>query len=776
MNATPDGEPGQQAVTEDGLGLSALQRMTAPDSWIAQVLPGVLAISFIVIVVLAVMAGEGALMASARQTNRNTLETVLTSTIQRFEDWAQNEESHARIWSDNALVIQAMEELSRTPVREALRTSPIQQELRDTMGPWLAEYGFRSFYLISDNGTTIAALRDSDLGVPSSVLDHVDGDRMLATGAFLTRPHIVDVLEPNEHGGESEQFVEIAQMYVVAPVQVDGRVAGHLAFRLDPAGEYAAAFRVGRTGLSGETYAVDVSGRLLTETRYETDLQAAGLIADGHPGMLHIEVRDPGVDLTAGGAQSRPYSAWPLTEAATSVTQGNRDNNLRGYRDARGVLVIGAWIWDHSREIGVITEIEVAEALAGANQARAVLRVFAVAMALSFILLAVLFSAHRNVIRRRAEVTLEAKQRLSQILMTAAEGIYGIDGAGVITFANRRACEMLGYTEDELIGKSMHTMVHHSHRDGSLYPREDCPIHTSGVPIEDASDETFWSKSGQPIPIEYASSPIDPEDKVLGAVITFRDITKRKRDEMALHRYAHELKRSNAELQEFAYAASHDLQEPLRKIQAFGERLNNKYQESFDDTGRHYLERMVDAATRMRRLIDDLLSYSRVNTRTTSFLPVDLGAVIADVLSDLEPRITSEQATIRVGELPAIEADPSQMHQLFLNLIANSLKFRRPGVTPSVTIEGSVEVGENGAVARIAVADNGVGFEPRHAERIFGMFERLHGREEYDGTGVGLATCRKIAERHAGELSAWGEPDAGAVFTMVLPIRQASLD
>ena len=169
------------------------------------------------------------------------------------------------------------------------------------------------------------------------------------------------------------------------------------------------------------------------------------------------------------------------------------------------------------------------------------------------------------------------------------------------------------------------------------------------------------------------------------------------------------------------------------------------------------------------------MSYSRVNSKTTSFLPVELSTVIADVLSDLEPRITAENATIRVGEMPAIEADPGQMHQLFLNLVANSLKFRRPGVQPSISIEGSVEVGENGAMARIAVADNGVGFEPRHAERIFGMFERLHGRDEFDGTGVGLATCRKIAERHAGELTAWGEPDSGAVFTLLLPVRQGSV-
>ena len=733
-----------------------------------------MAVFFIVIVALAVMAGEGALMASARSTNLSTLEAVLSNTIQRFDDWARDRENDVRVWAQDESVVSALEELSVSPVRGSLETAPAQQRLRDRLGPWLTEYGYRGYLLISNNGTTLASVRNSDLAEPAMMLDLVNLDRLSTAGALLTRPHIVDLVTINP-GDENGQVDEEILMYSIAEVHRDGERLGYLALRIDPLGEYAATFRVGRTGVSGETYAIDRTGRLLTETRYGEEFINAGLLAEGHPSMLHVEVRDPGVDVTRGAIPSRPYAQWPLTVAARNVIEDGRGHNLRGYRDSRGVLVMGAWRWDDVRDIGVITEIDVIDALAGANQARAVLRVFAVAMALSFILLAVLFSAHRTITRRRAQATAAANQRLSQILMTAAEGIYGIDGDGTVTFINPRACQMLGYEEHELIGKDMHATVHHSRRDGSLYPREECGIHFPDLPGESADGDVFWTKAGQPIPIESASSPLDPDDKTKGAVITFRDITNRKRDELALRRYAQELKRSNSELQEFAYAASHDLQEPLRKIQAFGERLNNKCYDALDDTGRHYLERMVDASTRMRRLIDDLLSYSRVNSKTTSFLPVELSAVIADVLSDLEPRISAENATIRVGEMPAIEADPGQMHQLFLNLVANSLKFRRPGVQPSISIEGSVEVGENGAMARIAVADNGVGFEPRHAERIFGMFERLHGRDEFDGTGVGLATCRKIAERHAGELTAWGEPDAGAVFTLLLPVRQGSV-
>lgn len=761
-------EQGPDRIVEPRLADDSTGWQNASDSetWISQVLPGILAVAFVIVVALAVAAGERALMNSARQTNASTLQSVLSNTVQRFEAWAQNQEDHGSVWLDNPELIATVRALHDFETAEQLAAAQPQRDIRMRLDSRVAEYGYRGFELVDANGRVVSAMEGSRLGLRREGLSYFGRGY---DGIRLTTPRILDGPRPDQPGAAHG---ETSVIDLVIPLREPSGLVGYLIFEIDPLREYTATFQVGRTGVSGDTYVVDRSGRLLSNSRYDAQFVEAGLLTAGHPSMLHLDVRDPGMTLRAIGSGVRPYSEWPLTYAAREVTAGGQGQNLDGYRDPRGVLVMGAWEWNAEREFGVITEIELSEALAGASQAQAVLRVFAVAMALSFILLAVLFSAHRNISRQRAVATLEARQRLSQILMSAGEGIYGIDAEGKFTFINRSACEMLGYAEDELVGRPAHVTIHHSHRDGSIYSVEECPVHTAGIPIIDTDKEVFWTKSGQPIPIEFSTTAINPDDLTMGAVVTFRDITKRRQDEQALRRYAQELKRSNAELQEFAYAASHDLQEPLRKIQAFGDRLSNKYGAEFDDTGRHYLERMVDAAGRMRQLIDDLLSYSRVNSKTTSFLPVDLAAVVADVISDLEPRIASEGAKVRVGEMPAIEADPGQMHQLFLNLIANALKFRRAGTQPSISVEGSVEVGEAGAVARIAVADNGIGFEPRHAERIFGMFERLHGREEFDGTGVGLATCRKIAERHSGELTAWGEPDAGAVFTLILPIRQ----
>ncbi len=239
------------------------------------------------------------------------------------------------------------------------------------------------------------------------------------------------------------------------------------------------------------------------------------------------------------------------------------------------------------------------------------------------------------------------------------------------------------------------------------------------------------------------------------------------------------LERSNRELELFAYVASHDLQEPLRKIQAFGDRLVGKFAEQLGEQGQDYLRRMQSAASRMRTLIEDLLMFSRVATKPLPFIPVDLAAVARAVVSDLEGRIQQTGGRVELGELPSLEADPTQMRQLVQNLIGNGLKFHRPGEPPVVRVEGRVvpEVSDGparpaGPWCEITVRDNGIGFEEVYAERIFQIFQRLHGRNEYDGTGIGLAVCRKIVERHGGTITAHSRPGQGAVFTVRLPQRQ----
>jgi PAS domain S-box-containing protein len=253
------------------------------------------------------------------------------------------------------------------------------------------------------------------------------------------------------------------------------------------------------------------------------------------------------------------------------------------------------------------------------------------------------------------------------------------------------------------------------------------------------------------------------------------EIGTRERAERRIVLQAEDLARSNEELEQFAYVASHDLQEPLRKIRAFGDRLEACCGAVLSGEGRDYLNRMENAAGRMQTLIDDLLTYSRVTTQGRPFVPVDLGQIVTEVLSDLEVRIEQTGATIQVGELGTIEADPAQMRRLLQNLIGNALKFRRAEAPLEVWITGELvedKTPGGGRYYRLEVRDNGIGFDDKYAERIFAVFQRLHTREEYEGTGMGLAICRKIVDRHGGTIAARGRPGEGASFVVALPVRQ----
>jgi PAS domain S-box-containing protein len=385
------------------------------------------------------------------------------------------------------------------------------------------------------------------------------------------------------------------------------------------------------------------------------------------------------------------------------------------------------------------------------------------------------------------------------ILAAAGEGIIGLDRQDRVMFANAAAEAMLGYGPEELRGRSLHHVAHHSRPDGTPYPPETCPLHAvrdSGEVVR-VSDEVFWRKDGTAFPVEYVGTPLREPGGLAGAVVVFQDITERKQTEQELRRTSAELarqqaelERSNGELQQFASVASHDLQEPLRKVQAFGDRLVRKHGSELSEEGRDYLARMQNAAARMQVLINDLLTFSRVSARTQPFRPVNIADIVDDVIADLEVRLEKSKGAVDVGWLPTIEADPLQMRQLFQNLLANALKFRRPEETPRVRVSAlrvsaperppaansatRISAEEEVTWYQFAVEDNGVGFDEKYLDRMFTIFQRLHGRSEYEGTGVGLAVCRKIVDRHGGTITARSSPGHGATFLVTLPASQGS--
>jgi len=343
-----------------------------------------------------------------------------------------------------------------------------------------------------------------------------------------------------------------------------------------------------------------------------------------------------------------------------------------------------------------------------------------------------------------------------------------VDRNGVLLCVNQAECELLGFSEAEMVGRPIWDFMAPEDREKTrtgLLQRiaDEQPL----VPLE----REYKRRDGSSVMMEIHQKRIrDEAGRPTGLRTFLLDITQRKRAEITLLEQADKLSRSNAELEQFAYVASHDLQEPLRKIQAFGDRLKTKYEAGLGTEGLDYLTRMQNAAARMQILIQDLLSLSRVASHAKPFTSVDLGEVIHTVVSDLEMRLQDAKGRVEIGALPAIWGDRGQMAQLFQNLIGNGLKFRKPGENPVVKIESQPQTLANGAAGwQISVGDNGIGFDEKYRDRIFQIFQRLHGRNEYEGTGIGLAICRKIVDRHGGSVTANSSPGAGAKFIITLP-------
>jgi PAS domain S-box-containing protein len=366
-------------------------------------------------------------------------------------------------------------------------------------------------------------------------------------------------------------------------------------------------------------------------------------------------------------------------------------------------------------------------------------------------------------VQARTEELQSLQRRYEMILNSAGEGICGLDTEDRATFVNPTVAKLTGWSVADLIGKSEQEIFLQN------------GAQRNGAPSDLLPDErVFYRRDGSWFPVEFVKTPLVENGRVMGSVLVFKDITERKRSDESLSRKAAELARSNAELEQFAFVASHDLQEPLRKIQAFGDRLKVKCEGLGSLEAQDYLERMQNAAARMRTLINDLLAFSRVIRSSEPFVKVDLGGVTREVLSDLEVRIEKSNARVEVGQLPTLEADPMQMRQLMLNLLSNALKFQAPGAVPVVKVSARTFQTVSGeSLCELQVQDNGIGFDEKYLDKIFAVFQRLHGRSEYEGTGVGLAVCRRIVDRHHGSIQAHSQPGQGATFTVTLPIAQA---
>jgi PAS domain S-box-containing protein len=369
-----------------------------------------------------------------------------------------------------------------------------------------------------------------------------------------------------------------------------------------------------------------------------------------------------------------------------------------------------------------------------------------------------------DLVKERTSELAKAKRRNELILNSVGDGICGMDLDGRITFVNPSAAQLIGWAPEELIGRSAHDTFHHTRADGCSYPADECQVYAAlrKGSAKQTIDEEFLRKDGGRFPVEFVAAPIVEEGEILGAVLVFRDITERKRAEEEITSLNKELKNSviqlkaaNEELEAFSYSVSHDLRTPLRSITGFSQMLVEDYAEKLDATGRDSLDRIIAAGRRMDQLISDLLNLSRVTRSELQRKRVDLTAMAGTIAGELLAGDPGRKADFILADDLVVEGDGRLLHQVLENLLGNAWKFT--GKTPGARIEfGAVR---NGAEVTYFVKDNGIGFDMTYAGKLFSPFQRLHKMSEYSGTGIGLATVKRIIERHGG--SAWIESEAG---------------
>ncbi|MCX6925467.1 MAG: ATP-binding protein, partial [Verrucomicrobia bacterium] len=367
-------------------------------------------------------------------------------------------------------------------------------------------------------------------------------------------------------------------------------------------------------------------------------------------------------------------------------------------------------------------------------------------------------------VQQRTRQLEAANARLDGIISSAMDAVISIDSKQRVVLFNEAAVKVFGMSASEALGQPLERFIPEQFR--ATHAHHVSQFGQTGATSRAMGRLATLSglrANGQPFPIEASISKIEIQEEKQFTVV-LRDITERKKAEEALQQATKELERSNADLQQFASVASHDLQEPIRAVAGYVKLLQLRVPDKLDAKAIEYITGAVDGAARMEKLISDLLTFSRIGTRDSDFGPADLNLVVSDALDNLRASINAARAKVTTDDLPTLPVNASQMTRLFQNLIGNALKFRGERLP-----EIHVGVQKQNGRCIISVRDNGIGIGPQHFDRIFQIFQRLHTRKSYPGTGIGLAVCKRIVERHGGTIWVESQPGEGSTFHLSLP-------
>ncbi|MBC8283011.1 MAG: PAS domain S-box protein [Nitrospinae bacterium] len=797
------------------------------------------------------------------------------------------------------------------PAEKFIESAPLKW-LRLHLGKACKAYGFIGFVVLDATGYQVGSLLEEPVGKRQLIERSLFFYRSMQGDTVVSNPFPGEVRLPDMQGN----FIhDQATQFVSTPIKdQDGNILGVLAFRLRPQKEFDRVLTVSRFGDSGETYAFNEEGLIVSNSRFEEQLRKMGLLSSDKSSMLNIEIRDPGRSLRIHPVSPvESIASWPLTQMAKETLLKNSGVNIEGYNDYRGVPVVGVWTWMEDQRLGIATEIDSEEAFAPLNTLlywyRTLFGLLVIAMIIGLYLRSRIiktrkqnqdrlssltniifdsvvainqkgaiqavnpavekvfgyspkeligqnvkilmpepyFSEHdgylenylktgekkiinmarevtglrkdgsvfplelsvsesftnkekvfvgvlRNISERKAtEKAIESANRERNLILdSAGEGIFGLDLEGNTTFANQAACKMLGYKEEELVGQGQHVLIHHSHPDSSPYPREDCPIYAAFKDGEEhhEAEEVFWKKEGSSFPVEYISKPIFEKEKIIGAVVTFTDISARKAADEELHLAYKQLEiriiertkelseakelaeHHNHAKSEFLSRMSHELRTPMNAILGFAQIMNESSKDPLPKSHKARVLQILKAGNHLLALINEVLDLARVEAGkiTVSLEPINIAELVRDVIHVTSPM--AENFSIRlVDQITAqdnnyILADKTRLKQVLLNLISNGIKYNRKEGSVTLSLGKKVK-----GILNIHVTDTGMGISQENLEKIFDPFDRLGAESsQVEGTGIGMTISKKLIELMNGSVHVDSTLGKGSQLTVSLPL------
>jgi len=705
----------------------------------------------------------------AAETNslRDQLTTVLNTTAKATEQWFREREQEARIWARRLQDSDLMQ--------ESVPSAATQAAIRAILQPVVIEKSYLGYALINRDGTIVASSRDSSVGEQLSLdVETRFVDTALQAPGFSSV--VLPTILPNNPLAPGDAAIMKFGAALIDEIREPQVV---LAFLIDPEKEFTEILQRGRLGVSGESYAFNASGQLISESRFDNDLRAIGLISGDKRGILNIEIRDPGGNMVEGFGPAAGQSELPLTRMAASAIAGTNDLDLGGYNDYRGVAVVGAWIWNPEIGYGITTEMDVAEASTAIVQIRnQAITTIAVVLTLIFGLTG-LFVRNRYRMNIAHDHIERASEQTKLILENATDGILTINDEQIVVGFNPACAELWGYSAEEVLGKPITNLIpeyaRHDHLQNVHRFRD---ADTEGIHMESRGLKLFGlRRSGEVFSAEVGISKSEIEGEIFYSAF-IKDITEREKAEAEILEARKVADAANQAKGDFLANMSHEIRTPMNAIMGLSDLclrtdLNPKQND--------YLGKIHASAESLLGIINDILDFSKIEAGKLDMesIPFEIDRVLDNLATVVTVKTQEKGLELLFARDPKVPpvliGDPLRVGQVMVNLVNNAVKFTDSGeIVVQIDV---IDLRDDDVTMRFSVRDTGIGMNEEQQGRLFKSFSQADTSttRKYGGTGLGLAISKQLVEMMGGEIHVESEPGKGSnfVFTANLGIGKA---